>query len=1081
MSQVKELTLHEQILARPDTYIGSIIPEENIEYWIAESNDKIIKKTITASEGSIRIFLEVLSNALDSVWRSVSTDTPCKYIKVNIDPDTFKIKVENDGAGISFDKFDENRYIPTVIFGNLLTSTNFNDAEKRKTSGKNGYGAKLTNIFSTLFEITLENNEQSFYQQWTNNMKTKTEPKFGKNKRKSNRTCVEFIPDFTKLNLIKSSYIEVIRKYVIDAAMIASKYKVKVYFNDELIGMKKFEDYVGMYYSTELKNLDYVSIVYGDSRVALVGNLTGNIGGNISFVNGIYTKKGGVHVDAWREALFQPIQKKMTELTANDIKKYFTLFVEIEVDNPTFHSQTKDKLAGPTKLEVKVNPSTIANITKWSIIQTIKEAHENKSLASMSKNTTRNKKNVNVEGLSDSNYARLGKYNSECILCITEGLSAKTYVIKGINQGLMGKKGKDWIGVLPIRGKFINPQGRAADTVAKNKEVSSLIEALGLQMKKDYSKDISSLRYGKLVIFADADVDGLHIVGLVYNFLYYYFPSLLAREGFISFVRTPIVKIKNYKLTFYSLEDAKQWLSDNPNKHPKVKYYKGLGTSTAEDIQEDFGKYIAKLNHTDQTKESIDLAFGKDSSNKRKEWLKAYSPSESSINSLSKQMDSFTIEDIPTEDFINKELIKFSIENCKRSIPHLLDGLKESQRKILYAMFYRANSEIKVAQLSGYVAQLTHYLHGEDSLADTTVKMAQRYVGSNNIPLFCEHGQFGSRLENGVDAASSRYIFTELEKYTRLLFPTADDAYLPNVISEGDIIEKEYYVPIIPMVLVNGIVGIATAYSTNIPPCNPNVLIDWVECKMNDTELPVIRPYYNGFKGEITIDSDNPKKYNVKGCFTVDKNKIVVTEIPLKYSVDSYKAKLQTKYPTVLDKSTSVEEINLVIPKVENAKDITLADLFLTDTLSLNNLVLYDTKGNIHVYENLNEIMEEYYAFRLNLYGIRKEGEIKEFEHLIAFTQAKIRFLQNVNPRDYTTLEALVEFLIKENYYKNPKDEKTPFAYLTDLKIFMSTVDNINKLIKLVETYTHDLEILRKNAPQDLWKKELKIIKKAIN
>ena len=198
----------------------------------------------------------------------------------------------------------------------------------------------------------------------------------------------------------------------------------------------------------------------------------------------------------------------------------------------------------------------------------------------------------------------------------------------------------------------------------------------------------------------------------------------------------------------------------------------------------------------------IDLAFSKKKADDRKEWLKLYEPGTVLDPKLT---------EIPISDFINKELILFSLADNIRSIPSVLDGLKPGQRKVMYACFKRnLKSEIKVAQLGGYVSEHTGYHHGEQSLYQTIVGLAQDFVGSNNIYLLKPNGAFGTRATGGKDSAAPRYIFTELNKITRKIFNPLDDPLLTYIQDDEQTVEPEWYLPVIPMILVNGAEGIGT-------------------------------------------------------------------------------------------------------------------------------------------------------------------------------------------------------------------------------------------------------------------------------
>lgn len=257
----------------------------------------------------------------------------------------------------------------------------------------------------------------------------------------------------------------------------------------------------------------------------------------------------------------------------------------------------------------------------------------------------------------------------------------------------------------------------------------------------------------------------------------------------------------------------------------------------------------------------------------RKQWLAQFDPD---------VCVDHNIKVLTYQDFIHKELIHFSNADNLRSIPSVIDGLKPGQRKILFACFKRKlKNEIKVAQLSGYVAEHSAYHHGEMSLCSTIVNMAQDFVGSNNINLLMPIGQFGTRSLGGKEAASPRYIFTNLNPMTRMIFSEEDDHLMNYIEEEGMTIEPTYYVPVIPVVLVNGTEGIGTGWSTSIPQFNPLDIIENIEAKLRSQEFKRMMPWSRGFRGAITSTEGN--KFTVEGIWTKqDKHTIKITELPLK-------------------------------------------------------------------------------------------------------------------------------------------------------------------------------------------------------
>lgn len=425
-------------------------------------------------------------------------------------------------------------------------------------------------------------------------------------------------------------------------------------------------------------------------------------------------------------------------------------------------------------------------------------------------------KRTRISGLAkldDANNAG-GRNAGQCTLILTEGDSAKSLAVSGLSV-----VGRDNFGVFPLRGKLLNVREASNAQIMANAEISAIKQILGLRQGVVY-KDTASLRYGHLMIMTDQDYDGSHIKGLIINFFDHFWPSLLKISGFLLEFITPIVKASKGKganrkeVSFFTIPEYEAWKGRNDDgKGWVLKYYKGLGTSTTEDAKKyfsDLGKHLKPFQAADdESRVLIDMAFSKKKADDRKEWLRGY---------VEGTFMDHSIPEIPLVDFVNKELILFSRADNIRSIPSAVDGFKPGQRKILFACFKRnLKSEIKVAQLAGYVSEHSAYHHGEVSLCMTIVNMAQVFVGSNNLNLLEPLGQFGTRLQGGKDAASPRYIFTNLSKLARTIFHPHDDPLLNYLNDDGQSIEPEWYIPILPMLLVNGGDGIGTGWSTAIP------------------------------------------------------------------------------------------------------------------------------------------------------------------------------------------------------------------------------------------------------------------------
>ena len=499
--------------------------------------------------------------------------------------------------------------------------------------------------------------------------------------------------------------------------------------------------------------------------------------------------------------------------------------------------------------------------------------------------------------------------------------------------------------------------------------------------------------------------------------------------GFITSMLTPIIKATNSKkevIEFYNMSDYERWSETDVAKKGswKIKYYKGLGTSNDQEAKEYF-KNMKKVTYVydENADEVIDLAFNKKRADDRKLWLQGYNKDD--VLDYSKL-------NVDYKSFVDKDLIHFSNRDLQRSINHICDGLKESTRKIIYACFKRRlyTNEIKVAQLSGYVSEVSAYHHGENSLQQAIVGMAQIYVGTNNINLLSPNGQFGSRCQGGQDASSARYIFTLLSKLTRLIFKEEDNAILNYQDDDGQQIEPEYYIPIIPMILVNGGIGIGTGYSTNIPQFDPSELINI--CKIicnvikmsgavakteedletiNDTinilEISDITPYYLGFKGTIVKAEKN--SYISKGVYRwVDDSTVEITELPIGTWTEDYKELLENMITNGLNNLKYIENhytsknVKFILHFNANVKATmegnfdTLFKLQSSKNLSINNIHLFNKDGAIQKYESAVEIIKEWSETRILKYFERKNYQIKNLEKEAKVLSNKMRFILDV-------------------------------------------------------------------------------------
>jgi DNA topoisomerase-2 len=1054
-------------LSLPDTYIGSIENAQEEHYVVG--NECFESKNLDFNPGFYKLIDELLVNAHDHVvrLRQNNSKNPVKQINISSDGKTFTIR--NDGESIDIEKHPEyDVFIPQLIFGELLTSTNYDKTEKKLVGGKNGYGVKLVNIFSKKLELTIVDSkrELKYSQIFENNMS-----KIGSPIIKSCKTkpYVELIwtPDFTKfgwVDHIPSSLLQVVQRRVYDLAMTVGK-DVKVTWCDTPIKFRDLASYSSWYLPKNATILTDNPIL--NWQIALADSPTDKAF-NVSFVNGIWTRSGK-HVDEITNQVVSHFvsyieTKKKIKVKPALVRDSLAVFIYCFVENPSFSSQTKEVLT--SKVTCKLSEDFLKKaVSKLGILDKVLEAQNIKD--SKEDKKTDGKKQCKITGipkLDDAVYAGTSK-SHECTLILTEGDSAKAMALSGLSQDQ-----RKYYGVFPLRGKLLNVKDMSSRKVEQTEEIANMKKIIGLESGKKYI-DVKSLRYGSILIMTDQDYDGSHIRGLLINMFHELWHELIAIPGFITYMATPIVKATkgtNLK-SFYNQFDYEEWRKTDQAKGWKVKYYKGLGTSTRDEAKDYFKNMnIVRYAYTDSSDDSIELAFNKSMADNRKDWLKSYSKSEI-VKSLN---------DVPYTEFVNKDLIHFSNYNLERSIPNIMDGLKTSQRKILFSAFKRnLRSEIRVAQFAGYVSEHSGYHHGEASLNDAIIGMAQDFVGSNNIPWLVPQGQFGTRLQGGKDSASPRYIHTYLQPYISSLVPADDLGCLTYRDDDGLPVEPEWYAPVIPMLLVNGARGIGTGYSTYIPPCNPQVLIsilkEWLKngTSLNSVE---IHPWFNGFNGSVT---KNDNDYIVKGNWTTDKGITTITELPIEtWSSDfkEYLDKLESEGTIKEYSDTSTDTIVNVRVKTENS-----LEKALTSKIKLTNMHAFNSKCVIHKYETLNEILEEFAGVRLDLYHKRREFLLNEMKEKLPYHENVVRFIeqqnQNVPVPDLRrkSREECDDLLEKNKFSKLPS-----YDYLMDLPIKSITStfaqkhrDDLDKLKKSI----HNLE---NTKPQEMWLNDLETFSK---
>ena len=1102
-ADTKLYTPRTHVYKRPEMWMGAnadIFIEE--ETWLYNTEEqKIYKKMIRYVPGVERIFIEIAANGADNGNMSRRKGGDVGELEINMN--NSHISIKNIGGfpmPVEPHPDEPTKYVPEVSFGRLLTSRHYE--QERNESGTNGVGSKATNIFSKEFACVVFDNvrHKKYTQVWANNMRICSPPTI--DDYNGNTASLEIIykMDFTRFgypepNGTEGGYpIELIHLFARHASDFSFTTKMPVTFNGIKFNNSNLRDYGRLYFGdlvdtavihyqwpagTEVIKKKKGYQIAKDPAVLpdveLLALDTPDSSDHVSFANSLMTKNGGIHATAAIKAVADstvkmineemsdtkgkkkknPEEKKMPTITINDVKPHISILLSVRVLNPKFDGQEKTKLL-ESKPAPKINVSedSLKVVGRWKLVDRLYLALEAKQMKSL-KGNGRMQANVRTKKGTKANKAGTAE-SHKCTLYITEGDSGDLYM-ETLTTLLPG--GSNYAGRLPMKGKSLNAMNASIFEILKNPEFNQLNKMLGLIPGADYMDDAnySKLRYGSLVIAADSDVDGKHITGLILLYFHRCFPALLAR-GFILNYLTPIVGVryKGYFYKFYTQVAYENWMRATPDSN-KIsaddhKYYKGLASSDDADIEADFkDPHIIHCFYDIDAPETLSLAFEKGREDERKQWLTNWKPLTEEPN-FNQQLQ-------PISWFINNELILHSWDNVLRTLPKLMDGLKEGHRKIIYAMHLQwaigskktTYKEEKVAGFSGYVASKTAYHHGEAILAKTIVGMAQDFIGSNNIPYLAKKGQFGTRNKLGRKAGQPRYIHTYPMPIVASIYDKKDAKILKHKDEEGKKIEPEQYLPKVPMILINGATGIGTGWSNYIPPHNP---LDILKCLRillhggSPTSLPKLVPWFRNFLGTIEIVN---RKTKTKVIVKATEDKVIETDIDktiddnyddeevpeefVKEDKEDKEAKKQLYSMKITGNFEVLKNGNIIVTelpigrapfdymkwleklvdekKIKNfddncAKDLisftiygfqgtpTHKNLLLEKTKGLSNMYLLDENNKPFKYDTANDILVKWFELRLPFYQVRKDYMIQKIDDEIMTMKYKIIFYTEV-------------------------------------------------------------------------------------
>ena len=1113
-----------QIKQRRETFLGKAGNSDAKMYLYDYKSNELTNAKVRFNHGLLKIYDEILVNAIDNMARSTTrnklTDIRIEFIEIDGEAG---VSVYNNGPSIPIEKYkpkprrddetdvqykrryDEEKkqmgkYLPEVLLTVMRSSSNYNkeDDKTRVTGGLNGFGAKLTALFSKVFIIEVKNGGKSYYQEVTNNNENVSDPIIEKDAERESSVKITFVPDWKLIDESKefTTIDATMQKLMAKRLFDYSHLNLNLYINDTELPKLTFMEFAEKhmpnvkFYEDKCREFKGWKVAYGFVTEKAEA---------VSFVNNVVTYDGGQHVSLLQKQIQSAIKSKSKkELNSRSINSKISMVVYATIPGIAFASQAKTALSND-KIEVPTLDSKV--LQQFIADNNIVEFLETGKVKSTNTKTSR-QRIVNIKKLHDAEEAGtpLDKRRNKhiCTLFICEGDSAQTLCDRGIS--IMGEQ---YFGSYALRGKVLNTLKSSKEQYVKNKELTELKSAIGLVEGKKYT-DASTLRYQRIVCCKDADYDGSAIMGLVINFFYQYFRELMETGTFFYEFITPVVAVYNrpyipktsiFVKAYYDLRKFLQDTNDGKIDITKqyCKYIKGLGGNTGRDIEQYFANFDKFLIHVDcvadGTTDNIELAYSnkKGFTDKRKKWI-------ASVNN-----DSYLPRDsgeITFNDFCKIDLALAGYDTCDRSIPSVYDGLKPSQRKVLYTYFAMsqkaAKTSTKVFQITGKVADFASYHHGDESLNGTITRMAQDFIGSNNLPLLEKDGQFGSRNKLGNDASAPRYIAAYLSDVARLLFPKADDDVLIRKVEDNETVEPTFYVPIIPMLLVNGATGIGTGWATNIPMFNPIELVDFtLQFFESYPKLPQMNllPWYRKYKGDV-IEYD--KEWLFRGLVEqIDETIFDVTEIPVEMSIDTLRANMNALVTSgVIKKYVNIEAANK--KKKKDVEDdtfhfrITFAEkqtganvvdmLKLETTKSKNSMVAFDDNGHPVRYGNIESIYIEWFKKRREIYIKRKQHILNNMSLELKVLRNKLRFSEHVDEYDlkHKMKDELLKLLEDEKYFKY----NDSYDYLRQMPIDCSAKFKIDKLKELIKQKEKEKENYEALSIMDIWESELQQLKK---
>lgn len=1168
-----------RLFLRSHIFGGSHVREERKVYVYNCESKRFEKRPITTPKLQERLFLEILSNALDNSFKSQRMGYQFPPLEITMNSDTISIKSGGVPVPIDIHEYFYSQKpmqfgtVAELIFGVIGAGGNTNDKKSKQGGGQNGYGAKLTNVFSRYFEVEIGDNIRGFHQKiiWRKNMMEKvssviTPSQFAFTTQPDQKGLFHIYPtgqdryqghnfvkvtwkqDFRKFGIsyFSKDDMELYMKYSIEASFIG---KFPIIFNGINLDYRSAQAYLSLYPREIIKN----SLIHyeffsqnnlsGKELDTAIANLqvvpsveliildTPNEGVHISYCNGINNFEGGSHTDTSYRELLGTVKDlitssksftkdiDMSKVNIGDIKKHISIIINYKCNDPEFKGQDKEKLVKPAP-KINITADEAGKMKKWAVVNGIYTILSGKHLKNLTSDSKGLKGRIKDDfNFRDANWFGTSRQN-ETVLILCEGNSAGSYISKWI---LATPEKRDKYAVMLLRGKFKNVTDLDFIQLMENEEIRKLIKFMGFEYGVDYTiqENLSKLRIGYIYIMVDADSDGQHIQSLLMNFIYRVFPSfLLARRLF--YVPTPVIRILNgpnggTKQIFYNMFDYKKYVESIGNSNHVAKFFKGLAAGKDTYAKEDSKvSPIVYANFDQLAGQTFDIAFKKGSlyTNERKKWIQACRDRIEIDVLYDMTQPASRFKYVNISDYINTKLVEYSLDTFARALPSYKDGLKKSQRQVLWYILMEwdfgksRKGEVNIASIASSAKSEAKYHHGD--LTETLARTASNFPGSNNVPLMTQEGQFGTREKLGADLGASRYVETKPEPIVSKIFDKELMNLVENNIVENKKVEPKWIPCKIPLHIINGVVGIATAYSIEIPCYHPVDVIMWIIRYITDEQCFPMIPWFRGFTGGIELEifknkyikendmhmySQDMIKYyegltmSTYGIFQVmrerDQNFIeekngqkvniihrvsdlIITEIPIGLATAKYVHEIEKIVDKIDDKSQSTDNPILHVygwPKPVNHKE-----LKLVQRTGLCNITLIDDNSYPLQMRNVYEALKIYCDNMKDIYTLLKKIRLENLEKAIIDETKIIKLIELlIHPDEPIKTKKQKESFIEEQLLKY----NIEFSYYKKLSRRSESEEGYNEhLNKLIDLQNKYKEISERHYLQE-WHQQL--------